>query len=216
MEIIELINNILLKDPAAKSGVEVFLCYPGLHVMIFHRLANKLWRKNLKTLARFISQLARFYTGIEIHPGATIGRRLFIDHGMGVVIGETTIIGNDVVLYQGVTLGAGSQARMGQETRDQKRHPTINNNVVIGSGAEIQGDITIGDNTIIASGSIVLENIPQNCVVVGIPGKIIYNNGNKIQDPKERIIKELEERCEKLEFRIQEIEEKFCIKNKID
>ena len=182
MELLELIENILKKDPAAKSITEVVLCYPGLHVILIHRLAHKLWLKNFKTLARFISQYGRFLTGIEIHPGATIGRKLFIDHGMGVVIGETTIIGDDVVLYQGVTLGAGSQARMGELTRSQKRHPTIGNNVVIGSGAEIQGDITIGDNSIIASGSIVLANVPSNCVVVGIPGRIIYQDGKKIDE----------------------------------
>ena len=146
-----LISRILEMDPAARNRVNVILNYPGLHAMFFYRINHFLWNCHLKILARFLSQFARFLTGIEIHPGATIGKRFFIDHGMGVVIGETTIIGNDCTLYQGVTLGG-----VGTGEHKVKRHPTLQNNVMISSGARIIGDVTIGDNSIVGASSVVL------------------------------------------------------------
>ena len=157
---------ILHRDPAAKSLLEVRLCYPGLKALKAHRRANALYRKGHMLLARILSQLARHKTGIEIHPGAEIGRRVFIDHGDGVVIGETTIIGNDVTIYQGVTLG-GTGKDIG------KRHPTIGSNVTIGAGAKVLGPITIGNNVKIGAGSIVLKDVPDNCTVVGNPGRVV-------------------------------------------
>ncbi len=177
----ELIETILQKDPAARSRWEVVLCYPGFHAVALHDLAHHLWLSQHYLLARCLSHFSRFITGIEIHPGASLGRRLFIDHGMGVVIGETTVVGDDVVLYQGVTLGTGVQGRMGVEKRGVKRHPTVGNGVVVGSGAEVQGDISVGDNSRIASGSIVLADVPPNCVVVGVPGRIVYKDGVKME-----------------------------------
>lgn len=204
MSLLENIDNILEKDPAARSRLEVILCYPGFHVMVSHKIANFLWRKGLTTPARCVSQAARVWTGIEIHPGATVGRRVFIDHGMGVVVGETTIIGDDVVIYQGVTLGAGAAARMGSASRGKKRHPTLGNGVVVGSGAEIQGDIVVGENVRVASGSIVLKDVPPNSVVVGVPGRVIYRDGVKVTsesvpDIEAEAIKSLKQRLEKLE-----------------
>ena len=157
---------ILHRDPAAKSLLEVRLCYPGLKALKAHRRANALYRKGHMLLARILSQRARHKTGIEIHPGAEIGRRVFIDHGDGVVIGETTIIGNDVTIYQGVTLG-GTGKDIG------KRHPTIGSNVTIGAGAKVLGPITIGNNVKIGAGSIVLKDVPDNCTVVGNPGRVV-------------------------------------------
>jgi serine O-acetyltransferase len=201
------IRNILEKDPAASSELEVLLCYPGLHAILIHRLSNRLWKAGLRTLARFISQINRFITGIEIHPGAAIGQRVFIDHGMGVVIGETTVIGDDCVIYQGVTLGAGSAARKGAQTRGTKRHPTLGTAVVVGSGAEIQGDIVIGDNVQVASGSIVLKDVPENSVVVGVPGRVIYRDGKRIgtevvPDIEAEAIKALNDKVEQLRLQI--------------
>jgi len=174
----ELIKTIYQTDPAARSRLEVILCYPGFHALVTHSIAHWLWQKQIKLPARFISHLGRILTGIEIHPGAQIGRRVFIDHGMGVVIGETAIVGDDVVLYQGVTLGAGAEGRMGAATRDKKRHPTLGRGVIVGNGASIQGDISIGDNCRIASGSIVLEDMPSGVLVAGVPGKIILNDSS--------------------------------------
>lgn len=203
MSIKESIDTILEKDPAARSWVEVVLCYPGFHALTAHRLAHWLWGKRLSTGARFVSHVSRVLTGIEIHPGATVGRRVFIDHGMGVVVGETAVIGDDVVIYQGVTLGAGVAARMGAATRGKKRHPTLGKGVVVGSGAEIQGDITVGENVRVASGSIVLKDVPPNSVVVGVPGRVIYRDGVKVGDAVPDIeaeaIKSLKERVERLE-----------------
>jgi len=202
----ETVTTILEKDPAARSALEVVLCYPGFHALTMHRLSHRLWQLKLYTLARFLSHWSRIFTGIEIHPGATIGRRVFIDHGLGVVIGETTIVGDDVVIYQGVTLGAGSAARMGALSRDTKRHPTLGNGVVVGSGAEIQGNITVGDNVRVASGSIVLKDVPRNCVVVGVPGRVIFRDGEKVKDDVPDIeaeaIKSLKERLRKMESQI--------------
>ena len=170
-----LISIILEKDPAARNRVNVILNYPGLHAMFFYRINHFLWNCHLKILARFLSQFARFLTGIEIHPGATIGKRFFIDHGTGVVIGETTIIGNDCTLYQGVTLGG-----VGTGEHKVKRHPTLQNNVMISSGARIIGDVTIGDNSIVGASSVVLKDVPPNCTVVGVPGRIVKENGIRV------------------------------------
>ena len=168
------------RDPAAKSRVEVFLCYAGLHAVWFYRINHWLWNHSFLLLARWLSQVARFLTGIEIHPGAKIGRRLFIDHGVGVVIGETAIVGNDVTLYQGVTLG-------GTGKEHGKRHPTIEDDVVIGGGAKVLGNITVGRNCRIGAGSVVLRSVPENSTVVGVPGHIIFRNGERvvITDPKQ-------------------------------
>lgn len=170
-----LVSRILEMDPAARNKFNVVLNYPGLHAMFFYRINHFLWNIHLKILARFLSQVARFLTGIEIHPGATIGKRLFIDHGMGVVIGETTIIGNDCTLYQGVTLGG-----VGTGEHKVKRHPTLQNNVMISAGAKIIGDVTIGDNSIVGASSVVLKNVPPNCTVVGVPGRIVKENGIRV------------------------------------
>ncbi|HAF60207.1 MAG: serine O-acetyltransferase [Anaerovoracaceae bacterium] len=174
-DIREDIQAVLARDPAARTSLEVLLCYPGVWALIFHRPAHWLYKHNMKLIARIISQLARFLTGIEIHPGATIGRRCFIDHGMAVVIGETTEIGDDVTIYQGVTLGG-----TGKETG--KRHPTIGNNVMISSGAKVLGPFKVGNNSKIGAGSVVLKEIPDNCTVVGIPGKIVKRGDQRTQD----------------------------------
>lgn len=174
------VTNVMDHDPAAKSRLEVFLCYSGLHAVWFHRMNHWLWSHNLCLLARCLSQIARWLTGIEIHPAAEIGRRLFIDHGMGVVIGETSIVGDDVTLYQGVTLG-------GTGKEHGKRHPTLEENVVVGGGAKILGNILIGKNCRIGAGSVVLRNIPEDSTVVGVPGHIVFREGKRvvITDPKQ-------------------------------
>lgn len=167
---------VLENDPASRNWFNVILNYPGVHAIFFYRINHFLWTKcHMKLIARFLSQVARFFTGIEIHPGATIGKRLFIDHGMGVVIGETTIIGDDCLLYQGVTLGG-----VGTGEHTCKRHPTLHNNVMISAGAKIIGDITIGDNSIVGANSVVLKDVPPNCTVVGVPGMIVKENGVKV------------------------------------
>ncbi|MGA8151454.1 MAG: serine O-acetyltransferase [Terriglobales bacterium] len=174
------VASVLERDPAAKSRLEVFLCYAGLHAVWFYRMNHWLWNHGLFLLARWLSQVARFLTGIEIHPGAKIGRRLFIDHGNGVVIGETAVVGDDVTLYQGVTLG-------GTGKEHGKRHPTIEDNVVIGGGAKVLGNITVGRNCRIGAGSVVLRNVPEDSTVVGVPGHIIFREGKRvvITDPKQ-------------------------------
>jgi serine O-acetyltransferase len=174
------VATVLERDPAAKSRLEVLLCYSGLHAVWFYRINHWLWNHGFLLLARWLSQLARFLTGIEIHPGAKIARRLFIDHGLGVVIGETAIVGDDVTLYQGVTLG-------GTGKEQGKRHPTIEDNVVIGGGAKVLGNITVGRNCRIGAGSVVLRTVPENSTVVGVPGHIIFRNGERvvITDPKQ-------------------------------
>jgi serine O-acetyltransferase len=174
------VNTVLERDPAAKSRLEVFLCYSGLHAVWFYHINHWLWNHGFFLLARWMSQVARFLTAIEIHPGAMIGRRLFVDHGLGVVIGETAIVGDDVTLYQGVTLG-------GTGKEQGKRHPTIENDVVIGSGAKVLGNITVGRNCRIGAGSVVLRSVPENSTVVGVPGHIIFRNGERvvITDPKQ-------------------------------
>ena len=174
------VANVMEHDPAAKSRLEVFLCYSGLHAVWFYRMNHWLWNHRLFLLGRILSQAARFLTGVEIHPGAKIGRRLFIDHGLGVVIGETAIVGDDVTLYQGVTLG-------GTGKEHGKRHPTLEDAVVVGGGAKILGNITVGKNCRIGAGSVVLRNVPENSTVVGVPGHIIFREGKRvvITDPKQ-------------------------------
>lgn len=210
MGLFEDVNNILEKDPAARSHLEVLLCYPGLHAIFIQRFSNAFYRMRLYTLARFISQVARTLTGIEIHPGAKIGRRVLIDHGMGVVIGETAEVGDDCVLYQGVTLGAGSEARGGATTRGTKRHPTLGQGVVVGSGAEIQGPVIVGDNVRVASGSIVLRDVPADSVVVGVPGRVIYHQGKrvgeKVPDIEAEALKSMKHKIEDLERRLEALQ----------
>ncbi len=201
------IKVIYEKDPAANNIAEVLFCYPGLQALISHRIAHKLAYWNIPFIPRLISYWTRIFTGIEIHPKARIGRRFFIDHGEGVVIGETTIIGDDVLIYQQVTLG-------GTGNEHGKRHPTIGNNVIIGAGAKILGNITIGDNTRIGAGSVVIDNVPEHCTVVGVPGRVVQQKfinhegilmHNRIPDPvkcelnrlKYELI-ELKEKVEKL------------------
>ncbi|MFH1199002.1 MAG: serine O-acetyltransferase EpsC [Candidatus Omnitrophota bacterium] len=189
------------KDPAAKSFLEVLLLYPGMHALMWYRFAHIFYKMHFYFFARLLSQAARFCTGIEIHPGAKIGKRFFIDHGMGVVIGETAIIGDDVLLYQEVTLG-------GTGLEKGKRHPTIGNNVVIGGGAKVLGNIMIGDNSYIGANAVVNKDVPANSTVVGVPGRITKQDGKRIDvildhihivDPIMQNIEELEKRIEKLE-----------------
>ena len=161
------INVIYENDPAAKNLLEVILCYPGLHALIAYRFAHRLYKWNIPLIPRMISYLTRIITGIEIHPAAKIGRRFFIDHGDGVVIGETTVIGNDVLIYQQVTLG-------GTGKESGKRHPTLGNKVIVGAGAKVLGNITIGDNVRIGAGSVVIEDVPPHSTVVGVPGRIVH------------------------------------------
>lgn len=189
------------RDPAAKSFIEVILLYPGLHALIYYRIAHFFYQTHLFFLARLLSQSARFFTGIEIHPGAKIGKRFFIDHGLGVVIGETAIVGDDVLLYQGTTLG-------GTGIVQGKRHPTVGNNVVIGAGAKVLGNITIGDNSYIGANAVVVKDVPANSTVVGVPGRITKQDGKKmdvgldhvhILDPIMQSIEELQDRIKNLE-----------------
>ena len=167
------IKTVKDRDPAAKSALEVLLLYPGLHALVFYRVGHQLWEWKIPIIPRWLSQTARSLTGVEIHPGAQIGKSFFIDHGMGVVIGETAIVGDNVLLYQGTTLGG-----TGKETG--KRHPTLGNNVVVGAGAKILGNITIGDNSYIGANAVVIKNVPVNSTVVGIPGRITKQDGQKI------------------------------------
>lgn len=196
------IRSVFDRDPAARSTLEILICYAGLHAVWGHRMAHWLWTHKLKLLARALSQINRFFTGIEIHPGAVIGRRFFIDHGMGVVIGETAEVGNDVTLYHGVTLG-------GVSTQKGKRHPTIGDGVVIGAGAKILGAITIGSCSRVGANAVVVDDIPPDSVVVGIPGHPVHKdkpgakqpdlNHNMLPDVIEEALEELIERVEKLE-----------------
>ena len=202
-QIKEDIETIYKKDPAAENILEVLFCYPGLHALICHRIAHKLNYWKIPLIPRIISNISRFFTGIEIHPAARIGRRFFIDHGMGVVIGATTIIGDDVLLYQGVTLG-------GTGNEHGKRHPTLGDNIVVGSGAKVLGNIEIGSNSRIGAGSVVVDSVPENSTVVGIPGRIVRQKlliqgqlmHNRIPGPI---------KCElnRLKYELQELKEKF-------
>ena len=166
------IKSIRERDPAARSGWEVFFLYSGFHAVLYYRVANFFYRHNMKFIARWISQTGRFFTGVEIHPGATIGRGLMIDHGMGVVIGETAVVGDNCTIYQGVTLGG-----TGKDTG--KRHPTLGNNVMVGSGAKVLGPFTVGDNAKIAAGAVVLDTVPEGATAVGVPARMIYPGKNK-------------------------------------
>jgi serine O-acetyltransferase len=185
-------------DPAARNVFEILFAYPGFHARQFHRVAHTLWKWKVPFFPRFISHVGRFFTGIEIHPGAVLGEKVFIDHGMGVVIGETAEVGQNVVLYQGVTLG-------GTSTQKIKRHPTLGNNIVVGSGAKLIGAITIGDNVKIGSGSVVVTSVPPNATVVGVPGRIVELR-NPDTDTVEKLPDPVWERIQDLEKRIADLE----------
>ncbi len=207
--LLETLNAYQKRDPAARSKLEIFLLYAGVHATLYHRLAHWLYRHKLRFLARCVSQWSRFWTGIEIHPGATIGRRLVIDHGTGIVIGETAQLGDDVLLYQGVTLGG-----TGKDTG--KRHPTLGNNVLVGAGAKVLGPITIHDNARIAAGAVVLQEVPEGATAVGVPAQIVRVNGEKVrhyvdevdqtsvENPTLKRLEELTRRVNELEKRLQE------------
>jgi serine O-acetyltransferase len=195
------------RDPAVRSRLEVLLCYPGVHALAFHRLAHRLWGAGWLVAARFLSHVSRFLTGIEIHPAARIGPGVFIDHGMGVVIGETADVAENVTLYQGVTLG-------GTSLRREKRHPTIEPNVVVGTGAAVMGAITVGEGTRIGAGSVVVRDVPPNSVVVGVPGKVISRDGKRVReavdlehadlpDPLARAIEQMLDRIHALELEVE-------------
>src|SRR5579872_4646840 len=200
-------TNVMEHDPAAKSRLEVFLCYSGLHAVWFYRINHWFWNHGLFLAGRWLSQFARWLTGIEIHPGAKIGRRLFIDHGMGVVIGETSIVGDDVTLYQGVTLG-------GTGKEHGKRHPTLEDSVVVGGGAKLLGNIIVGKNCRIGAGSVVLRNVPEHSTVVGVPGHIIFREGKRvvitdpkqINDPLSEALAAVATEVNKLRDRVQQLE----------
>jgi len=204
------------QDPAARTYFEVFLTYSGLHAIWMHRIAHVLYQKKLFFIARLISQFSRFLTGVEIHPGAKIGRRLFIDHGMGVVIGETCEIGNDVTIYQGVTLG-------GTGNEKGKRHPTIKDNALIATGAKVLGSITIGEHSKVGGGSVVLKDVPAHSTVVGIPGRVVIQNGKRIRkdldhhklpDPISGRCNELQEQINLLKEEIKQLKEEIHDDNK--
>jgi len=210
------IRVIFERDPAARNIFEVITSYPGLHAIWLHRIAHFLWKKGEKTLARIISHINRFLTGIEIHPGATIGRRFFIDHGMGVVIGETAEIGDDVLMYQGVVLG-------GTSLKKEKRHPTIGNNVVIGAGAILLGPIKIGDGAKIGAGSVVIKDVPEGTTAVGVPARVVEKREKKIDldhdklpDPILKIFQLILDEQDELKRRIKELETLEGLKSKID
>lgn len=205
------VDAILERDPAAKSRTEAVLLYSGFHALLFYRAAHALHKRGNHFAARFVSQSARFLTGIEIHPGATIGKGLFIDHGSGVVIGETAIVGDNCTIYQGVTLGG-----TGKETG--KRHPTLGNNVMVGAGAKLLGNFTVGDNTKIAAGAVVLGDVPENSTAVGIPAKVVRRKGEKVEtadldqthipDPVSAELCALRAEMERMRAKIAELEEK--------
>jgi serine O-acetyltransferase len=205
------IRTIKERDPAAKNYLEIFLCYPGLHAIWFHRIAHFLYQKGWYTTARLVSHFTRWFTGIEIHPGAKIGRRLFIDHGMGVVIGETTEIGDDCLIYKGVVMGGTTLVK-------KKRHPTLGNRVIVGSNSTVLGAITIGDGARIGSGSVVVKAVPPGATVVGVPGRIVesitpekeeldFEHGN-LPDPLSDIMKMLLQLHNKMEERVKRLEER--------
>jgi serine O-acetyltransferase len=201
----EQIDTIFREDPAAKSVIEIFFCYPGFQAILLHRVSHRLYLWRIPLLPRILSQIGRFFTGIEIHPGASIGRRFFIDHGSGVVIGETSEIGNDVLLYQGVTLG-------GTGHEKGKRHPTLGNNVVLGAGAKILGNIRIGDNVKVGAGSVVVHPVPDNSTVVGIPGRVVrvrpeggMLEHGRLPDPEGQAIDDLARRVAELEATLRQL-----------
>jgi serine O-acetyltransferase len=201
------IRVVLERDPAARSKLEVVLCYPGVHALAMHRLGHRLWGAGWLTLARWVSHVSRFLTGIEIHPAARLGPGLFIDHGMGLVIGETSEVGRNVTLLQGVTLGGTSLKR-------EKRHPTLGDNVVVGTGAAVLGAITIGEGSRIGAGSVVVRDVPPNSVVVGVPGRVTYRDGQRVggeidmnqtdlPDPLAKAIEQLLDRIRMLEGEVE-------------
>src|SRR5579863_686601 len=202
----EQIDTVFKRDPAARSALEIWLCYPGFHAILLHRVAHRLYQAGWFTLARIVSQFSRAITGIEIHPGAVIGRRFFIDHGMGVVIGQTAEIGDDVLLYQGVTLG-------GTGKGTGKRHPTLGNGVVIGTGAKILGNIRIGDYSKVGAGSVVVRPVPDHSTVVGIPGRVVGDDDSPMEplehgnlpDPEGQAIDELSNRVAQLEAMVRSL-----------
>jgi serine O-acetyltransferase len=204
----EQIRTVFERDPAARSVLEIVLCYPGFHAVLLHRVAHRLYRAGWYTLARVVSQFSRTLTGIEIHPGATIGRRFFIDHGMGVVIGETAEVGDDVLIYQGVTLGG-----TGKEAG--KRHPTLGNGVVVGTGAKILGNIRIGNYVKVGAGSVVIHSVPDHCTVVGVPGRVVRDplalleplEHGHLPDPQGQAIEELARRVAELEAALKELKQ---------
>ncbi|MGD0731048.1 MAG: serine O-acetyltransferase [Terracidiphilus sp.] len=197
------IDSVMERDPAARSRLEVFLCYPGLWAVWIHRVSHALWLAKLRLPARVLSQIARFFTGVDIHPGALLGRRLFIDHATGVVIGETAIVASDVTIYQGVTLGGTGKGH-------GKRHPTVCDGVFIGNNANVLGNITIGENSRVGAGSVVLSDVPPNSTVVGVPAHIVYRNGERVlitdphdvKDPLSDALIALSARVEELEHRL--------------
>ena len=201
------IDAAMGRDPAARSRLEILVCYPGVHALALHRVAHRLWRAGWLVSARFVSHVSRFLTGIEIHPAAQLGAGVFIDHGMGVVIGETAEVGDDVTLYQGVTLGGTSLKR-------EKRHPTLEANVVVGTGAAVMGAITVGAGTRIGAGSVLVRDVPANSVVVGVPGRVVARDGKRVQravdlehadlpDPLARAIEQMLDRIHALELEIE-------------
>jgi serine O-acetyltransferase len=205
------IQAVFERDPAARSTVEVVLCYPGFHALLFHRLAHGLWQRGWLTFGRLLSHVGRFFTGIEIHPGAHIGAGLFIDHGMGVVIGETTEIGANCTLYQGVTLG-------GTSLKKEKRHPTLGDNIVVGAGAKILGAIRIGDHSKIGAGSVVITEVPPYATVVGIPGRVVQQSGEHVAntidlnhhvlpDPEAKAINYLADKVRDLERELHQLKQ---------
>ena len=209
------IEIIRERDPAARGILEIFLCYPGFQSIVMHRLSHKLWKLKLPLIPRLLSHLNRLFTGIEIHPGAKIGNKVFIDHGMGVVIGETAEIGNNCLLYQGVTLGGTGKSH-------GKRHPTLMENVVIGAGAKVLGSIVIGSNTRIGAGSVVVRNVEANSTVVGVPGRVVHQSGVKVNplahsalpDAEANVIKNLMDRIDQLENQILKLEKALqCLTN---
>jgi serine O-acetyltransferase len=211
--IIDDVDSVFARDPAARSRLEIFLCYPGIHALIFHRLSNWLWRGGFRLFGRFISGIGRFLTGIEIHPGASIGRRFFIDHGMGVVIGETSTIGDDVTIYHGVTLG-------GTSLRKEVRHPQIGNGVIIGAGAKLLGPIKIGDFARIGSNAVVVKDVEPDQTVVGVPARAVtaqsavHDHGfepyaaspGEDTDPMFKIISQMQQTVDLLQRRVTELE----------
>jgi len=211
----EQIDTVFIRDPAAKSVLEIILCYPGFHAVLLHRISHRLYKWNVPLLPRVLSQFGRFVTGIEIHPGATIGRRFFIDHGAGVVIGETAEIGDDVLLYQGVTLG-------GTGREKGKRHPTLGHNVVVGTGAKVLGNILIGNHVKIGAGSVVVRPAPDYSTVVGVPGHVVRTRTEsgdlehgKLPDPEGQAIEDLARRVQELEAQLRALLAEHEVSRKI-
>jgi len=202
------VQAVFEHDPAVRNVCEIFFAYPGFHARQFHRVAHTLWNWHIPFFPRLISHIGRFFTGIEIHPGAKIGERFFIDHGMGVVIGETSEIGDNVALYQGVTLG-------GTSLQKKKRHPTLGNNVVVGAGAKLIGAITIGDNVKVGSGSVVITSVPPNATVVGVPGRVVEIR-NPDTDTVEKLPDPVWEKLQNLENRIAELEKSLGFTQTVD